>query len=87
MLSKKEVIARGNKCRELLKFEPYQDILAEMEEFIEDKKEQIVKHLIEGYTDKAMMDATTISGIRMFINQPIEAVEEANNLNENSEPS
>lgn len=85
MFTVDDVEKRAVKCRELLKFQPYKDIVAEMEELIEDKKEQIVKYLVEGRTDMAMIDATTIEGIRRFINQPIEAVEEANNLNDDSE--
>ena len=87
MFTEDEVKIRAAKCRSLLNFGPYQEIVADMEEFIESTKEEIIGYLIEGLTEKAMIGATIIAGVRRVLNQPIEAIEEANNLNENSEPS
>ncbi len=85
MLTKKEVHIRAAKCRELMNFGPYKEIIIEeMNELIEDTKESIVDSLVNGLTEKAIIDANIINGIRRVLNTPIEAIEESNNLNENS---
>ena len=87
-MTEQEILKRGEMARELLKYEPYQElVVSEMEQFINTNSEQIINDLVNGRTERAMLTALTIDGIRRVLNIPLDAVKEANNLNEHSGPS
>ena len=82
MYTNDEIRERAAIYRQLIDFKPFQALVIEMGQDIEEIKEANVTDI----TSDGLYDKGIVAGIRQVINTPINAIREAEKL-ENSEPS
>jgi hypothetical protein len=82
-MTDEELKRRAEVYAQLIEYPPFQCLVAEAEELVEDMKEAVVNDLV----NDRLLDKGVITGIRNVINIPRQAVVEYQRLMGNSEPS
>lgn len=79
----KEQQQRAEDYMELMEFEPFQRLVLEMDKHVEEVKEAVINDTV----NDRLLDKGVVTGIRIAMTTPRQAVDEYQRSKKNSEPS